>query len=265
MSRGEMKKLRFGSVGVLVLAAASACGGEDSGEGGGLETEVFFSIDAADAAAHEALPVPADLGTGWEVVSRDEFDEDTDGEDFAALMEGEPACSTMSALAGLGGLFGSSDDEIPAGRANVEMVWSSPDAQLPSNAEFEVEIEETVAEVQGSWTLVKELIGSEDFEGCMLAVFPKALAEEDLPEGATVDVSTRAPSAQAPNNGATIAYDIGMDLGALQFDMAMEMYMWPVGNAAVTAMFVGGQDSVDAELTEPTLAAFEQRLRDAAS
>ena len=265
MRGGETKQLRFGYIWVLVLAAASACGGEDAGEGGGEETEVFFSIDAADALAHEALPVPSDLGTGWEVVNRDQFDEDTDREDFAALIEGEPACSTMSALAGLGGLFGSSDDEMPAGRANVEMVWSSPDAQLPSNAEFEVEIEETVAEVQGSWKLVKELIGSEDFEGCMLAVFPKAFAEEDMPEGVTVDVSTRAPSAQAPNNGATMAYDIAMDLGAFQFDMGMEMYLWPVGNAAVTAMFVGEQDSVGADLIEPTLAAFHRKLRDAAS
>jgi hypothetical protein len=168
--------------------------------------------------------------------------------------------------AGIGGLFGNSDGgEMPAGRANVQMVSAPPDAALPIEAEFEVEIEETVAEVQGGWNLVKELIGGEDFEDCMLAVMPKAFAAEDLPDGASIEITSREPSAQAPNDGVTMSFDIGMDLGAVQFDMAVEMYMWPYGNAKVTAMFAGDQGALSADLVGPSLTAFEQNLSDAAA
>lgn len=261
----QMKKLTVVLMGVMALAGVSACGGGDGGGGSGEDAGVFFALDDADALAHDALPVPSDLEADWEVTNRDQFDDSSDDADFEALMASESACSTMSALAGMGGFFGDSGEEVPAGRANVEMTSMSPDALVPSQAEFEVEIEETVAEVQGGWKLVRELMGSDDFDQCMLAVMTKAFAAEDMPEGASVDITSRNPSSQAPNNGVTMAYDINMDLGAIQLDMALELYMWPYGNAKVMALFVGDQDALSADLTDSALATFEQKLSDAAS
>ena len=260
-----MKMSGVGLAGLLAFAGIVGCGGDDDASVAGEDVDVFFAVDNADALAHEALPTASDLGAGWEVASRDEFD-DGDDADFEALMADEPASATMSALAGIGGLFGNSDDEeVPAGRANVQMLSAPPDAALPNEAEFEVEIEETVAEVQGGWNIVKELIGGEDFEDCMLAVMPKAFSEEDLPDEASIEITSREPSAQAPNDGVTMSFDISVDLGAVQFDMAVEMYMWPYGNAKATAMFVGDQDALNADLIGPSLTAFEQHLSDAAA
>ena len=259
-----MKKSGVGLVGLLALAGVVGCGGEDGDAVSGGDVDVFFAVDNADVLARAALPTPSDLGAGWEVAGRDEFDDGGDA-DFEVLMEGVPACASLSALAGIGGLFGSSDEEeVPAGRANVQMVSAKPGAALPTEAEFEVEIEETVAEVQGGWNLVKELIGGEDFEDCMLAVMPKAFSEEDLPEGASIEITSRRPSAQAPNDGVTMSFDISMDLDVVQFDMAVEMYMWPYGNAKATATFVGDQNALDADMIGPSLVAFEQNLNDAA-
>lgn len=273
-----MSTVRVGLVGLMLLAGLSACGtdydelvAEETSDtsmdaGQSASRDVLFAADDADTLAHAALLDAADLGPGWEVIGRDQFDDDDS--DFEAAMVDEPACATLAALDGLDGLgafFGDGDEEeLPAGRANIEMEHPTPDSNLPTTVELSVEIEETVGEILGGWGLAQELMSSDDFAECMLAVMPKSFAESDMPEGMTVDVSLRELSAPAPNDGVTMGFDLDMAVGAIELNMAMEMYMWPYGNAGVMAMFIGDQVNLDTDLIGSTLSAFEQQLADAA-
>ena len=249
-----------------LLAFVVACGGDNDG-GTSDALDIFFAPENADALAHASLPTAADLpGGGWEVTGQDDFgDDDADeGFDFEAFAASEPACSQLTALVNVGGLFGSSDEELPAGRAQIEFESVTPESLLPNSVEVEVEIEETAAEVQGAWNLVKDLFESDRTEACMLAVFNQVfggLADEDL----KVEVEAAQASSDAPNNGATMAFDLHLDITGIELDMAMEMYLWPYGNAKVTTTFIGTPDSVNGDLTGPALDAVVEKLEAAAA
>jgi hypothetical protein len=86
-----------------------------------------------------------------------------------------------------------------------------------------------------------------------------------MPDGVEVDVSTREPSVGAPNDGAAMAFDMKVTIGAIELPMAIELYMWPYGNAGVTATFAGTQEALDEELIGSTLNAFEQNVSEAAT
>ncbi len=277
-----MRHAMAGAFVALAMAATAGCSADvqiSTTEGGsvseadddgrvGVDDDVFFAVDRADALAHAAILDATELpGAGWEQTAIDDFDDGEDDLAFEEAMAGEPACATMEALSGFGGFFGSSDEdeELPAGRAQVEFENATIDPMLPAAIELEVEIEETVAEIQGGWGLAKELIGGDDFGACMLAILPKAFADADMPEGVELNVALRDNSSAAPNDGVAMGFDMDMSLGALELQMAMEMYMWPRGNAGVTAMFLGTPDTLDAGLVGNTLAALDDKLTEAAA
>ena len=246
---------------VLCAFAFAACSGGDDG-GASDAVAIFFAPANADALAHAALPAVADLpGSGWEITAQDDFGEDDDDDlDFETFAATEPACAQLSGLANLGGIFGGGEDDEPAGRAQIEFENAMTESLLPSSIEVEVEIEETVAEVEGAWTLVKDLMESDETEACMLAVFDTMfgeLAEQDI----EVEVMAAEASSDAPNNGATMAFDIHMDISGIELDMAMEIYFWPYGNAALTVSFLGTPDTLDADTTGPTLDAVAEKLK----
>lgn len=244
---------------VFVVGTLAACGDSD-GDTQGPVPDALFAVEDAEALAHAAMLDSADLpGDGWEVTAMDDFDDEDDGE-FEEAMQNEPACSTISALSGLGGIFEDDDDELPAGRAKVEFENATLDPRLPVGIKFEVEIEETVSEVQAGWGLAQEVIESEDFGACMLAVLPTAFAGEDMPEGTEIDVSLRDPSASAPNEGASMGFDMDIAVGTVQLELAIEMYMWPYGNAGISALFLGSRDALDSELIDSTLVAFDRKV-----
>ena len=244
----------------------AACGDDDDG-GGAQAVDIFFAPDSADASAHAALPDVADLpGEGWEVTAQDDFgDDDDDSFDFGAFAATEPACDQLSTLANIGGIFGSDDDEQPAGHAQVEFENARAESLIPATIEVEVEIEETVSEVEDAWGLVKGLLESDQTEACMLAVFDEAFGE--IASGGDIDIEVAAAQASspAPNNGATMAFDIHMMISGVELDMAIEMYLWPYANAKITATFMGTPESLNSEVTGPTLDALVKRLEAAAA
>src|SRR5690606_32292612 len=94
-------KLVTGLAAVLVLLAV-ACGGDD--DDADTSTVVIPAADA-DRVAHEALiTVEALPGDGWQVVEEDVFGDDSDGDDFLAMLEGTPECETLENLSTLGSL-----------------------------------------------------------------------------------------------------------------------------------------------------------------
>jgi hypothetical protein len=252
----------------LLAFAVAACGGGDDDDGAtSTALDIFFAPENAEALAHASLPAAADLpGGGWEVTAQDDFGDDgDDGFDFATFAASEPACSQLSALSNIGGIFGSGDDEdLPAGRAKVEFEKAVADALLPNGIEVEVEIEETVSEVEGAWNLVKNLFESDETRTCMLAVFNQVFGELAAGDEIKIDVAAAEASSEAPNNGATMAFDIHMDISGIELDLAMEMYLWPYGNAKVTVQFMGSPDTLDSDVTGPTLDAVVEKLKAAA-
>ena len=62
-----------------------------------------------------------------------------------------------------------------------------------------------------------------------------------------------------------MAFDVHMNISGIELDMAMEMYLWPYGNAAVTVSFMGAPDDINAGLTGPTLDAVVEKLQAAAA
>lgn len=249
----------------LALAAAACTGDSNSDSDGAQLIEAFFDPERADELARAAMPEPADLpGDGWEVVGRDDFDDDGDEEEdeFDRAFEDEPACAELNALDNLGGITGSGDDgDPPAGRAQIELSQPTAAQEIPTSVDVEIEIERTVSEISGSWGLAKDVIESPETQECMIAAMNAAFSSgEDMPAGADFEVSARSPSATAPNDGATMSFQVNMVVVGIEFDMAFEFYMFPYGNAGVTVGFVGESAAIDAALTKDVLAAVIDKL-----
>jgi hypothetical protein len=247
----------------LLAFVVAACGGDDDG-GSSKALDIFFAPENADALAHASLPAAADLpGDGWQITAQDDFSSSSDNDfDFAAFAETEPSCSGVSALSAAGGILGDDSDE-PAGKAKVEFENASTGAPLPNSIEVEVKIEDTVEEVDQAWDTVKGLFESDDTETCMLAVFNEVfgqLADQDI----KVDVTPVEASSDAPNDGASMAFNLHLNAAGQELDLAMEMYLWPYGNAKVSAQFMGTPDTLNAEVTGPTLDAVATKLEAAA-
>ena len=267
-----MRRLGFIMAAAVVISLA-ACGGSstrngktsDSGSSGGDTTPaapVFFPVDQADDLAHQAMPAVSDLpGPGWELTAQDEFD-DSEDDSVDKTFESDPACAQFKALDAFGSVFGSdsSSEEPPAGRAKVEFANSAARTQIPTSVEVTAEIEPTVAEVEGSWGLVRDLLDSDQMQQCMLAVFRTAFAESSDMAGVKADVSARKVTAAAPNGGAAMGFDIHLGISGIKMDMAVEIYVWPYGNASATVMFLGVPDAINSQLTEPILRVVDDKI-----
>jgi hypothetical protein len=205
---------------------------------------------------------PTDMpGNGWEVVGRDEFDDSDDGDnDFVTAMEGVRECEALSGLASLEGLLGDDDDDKPAGRANVELERTAANALLPTSVEVEVEVQENAREVQGSWGLVKQIIGGDDTANCMVAALNKMFKEE---AGFQAVVTRGKASAEAPQDGATMAFNIKLSVVGQTLDMAMEMYFWPYANAEAQVMFSGPSGALNGNLVQGVLTRVNNKLVEA--
>lgn len=263
-------------LGIVVAAAVAislaACGGGSATKGGkandsdgknpSAASQVFFPVDQADKLAHQAMPSVSDLpGPGWELTAQDEFDDDESDDSFDQTLANDPACAQLKALDSFGGAFGSSSDEKPpAGRARVEFANSVARSQIPTSVEVEAEIERTISEVEGAWGLVKDLLNGEQMQQCMLAAFRSAFADSSELAGVEADISPRKVSAAAPRDGATMGFDIHLRVAGITMDMALEMYIWPYGNASATVMFIGVPDEINSQLTEPVLRVVDDKF-----
>jgi hypothetical protein len=175
-------------------------------------------------------------------------------------MDGVRECETLSGLASLESLLGDDEDDDPAGRANIEMERSSNNAPLPTSVEVEVEIEQKASDVQGSWSLVKGIIGGDETANCMVAALNKMFKEEI---GFQAVVTRGKASAPAPHDGATMAFNIKVSAAGQSLDMAMEMYFWPYGNAEAQVMFSGPRGGLNSSLVGETLKKVDSKLVEA--
>lgn len=248
---------------MFAALALAACGGDDAptaaDDADDAADQGFFEPETADADAHDALLVIADLpGADWEITAQDDFgdDDDDSGIDFAAFAAREPACAELTALATLGGLFGSGDDEDDTvAEAQIEFSRSAPDS-LPVTVEAEIEVKATVAEVQGAWGLVKGIMESDQTRECMTRAIDAALGEQEAFALLDFEFAADEARAEAPRDGAALAFRLGFSLGDLNVNARFEMYFWPLANAQVSLLFFGPEEDLEraflAEVLERT-------------
>jgi hypothetical protein len=256
-----MKRLASLFFATAAAAVLVACGG------GGDDNKTFFEVDSADDAAHAAMFGPSDLpGSGWEITERDAEDDGDDGFDFEAAAKNEPSCSSfndLSKLSAAGGIFGGGDDDEdePVGRAQIELTRTVAGGTLPTTAELEVEIQETVADVSGGWKIVKGFLESEDFGDCMANVITTMFESEESLNGIEIKMTPEKALASAPQDGASMAFNFTMTVPrVLTIDARMEMYMWPYGNAENSIQIMGEKNAITKSLVEDILKAADAKV-----
>jgi hypothetical protein len=251
-------------VAALTMIAVSACSGSEDGdvdatESGDIVGEAVFDTQDADAAAHAALPAATDLpGTGWEVTARDEFDDDDD--EFDRYLEEEPACRQFAEMDDLPGFLGGGDDEDePLGRAQVEYSRVFDPDEFPDTVEVEVEVFESVADVQAGWGFTKDLFESEEMAECFEAAFARSFEDDPEMEGFEIelDVRPRDSLAESPRGGAAIGFDLSMEFVGFEFEVRMEIHFWPHGNAEITTGVSGTRDRMTRSHAAEVLAAVD--------
>lgn len=265
-----MNLTRTRNLSTIVAALAGflliACGG---GNGNSAAPDAFFILANADQSAHAALVDAADLpGGGWEVTVRGAIeDDDTDSDsdsDFDAVAQQEPACDQLVGIGNLGGIFGGSggdDDGERVARAQIEIERATDEALIPTSVEVEIEVESTVAEVQGSWALVKGLLESDRTEECIANVVNTLFGVEMAESGIEVTLEPRDSLGSTPQDGASMAFLMSLTLeDVISLDVIMEMHLWPYGNAKVTVLLLGTENELTAGLVRELLAAVDQKI-----
>src|SRR5690606_15055714 len=140
---------------------------------------------------------------GRQGVEGDDFGDDSDGDDFLAMLECTPECETLENLSTLGSLIGDAEEEHaePVGRAQLAIERQDADAFIPTGVEVEVEIEETAAGSRAQFQLVKELLESDETTECLIIVLNRQFTETG-PSGFEIDVRRGAATANVPHDGA---------------------------------------------------------------
>ncbi|MEZ4503807.1 MAG: hypothetical protein R3C39_14390 [Dehalococcoidia bacterium] len=252
------------------LAAAAivlGCTG-DSADEPSVDLTPAFDPQSADAAAHDALLAAADLpGSGWEVTARDDFE---DGDfDFEAAMSGVEACASMEQLAAFGSMFGedSSDQAEYVGHAQIEFTRVDVGFDLPDTVEVEIAVNATVTETRAGWSLVKTMIESDEFSGCMVAALQQAFHDDPEMEGMTVRVEA-VPASElpaAPNDGAGFAMTMQIGIAPISFDMGLHMYTWPHSNGEITVTFTGPAEHLTDDYVRDVLERVDAKINGTAS
>lgn len=262
------------AVAALSVLVAVGCGGnnEDDAAPGGGEEPILRLFDPAggDALARSMLPEPADFpGAGWEVTARDDFDDnngeygdgygDEGGQPFPDL----PSCQHLNEFAFSlpGQMNGSGDDGTPPGRAQIELSRTLQGATFPTSVEVEVEIAETVAEVQAGWSIARTLLTSDETKRCFEDLFRVAFAEQDGTGQVTAEATSLDPAAAAPHGGASLAFGIKVSMNDAElFDMHFEIHFWPYSNARVSVLIISEGDTLTPEVAADLLSAVDAKV-----
>ncbi|HEX6031665.1 MAG TPA: hypothetical protein VFY90_09530 [Tepidiformaceae bacterium] len=214
------------------------------------DDEPHFDPKRADELAHAMMPEAAVFpGTGWEVVSEDEFDDDA-----------EDDSPTPDACKDIERVFKSSEDfidEEPRGRARTEYELKTGDEDalaIPTSIDVEVEIHDEAQVLKDGLVKMKDLLGHADFKDCMDAVMEQEMGSDPVDEGVTLDMKVVDSELPAPRNGATMAFDANIDAaGLVKLDMRLRIFFWRVGNSAITVMFAGPKDALTDEFMRTAL------------
>jgi hypothetical protein len=247
-------------------AATGSTGGATTGATAASGSTDVALISAADAdrVAHAGLPTIDDLpGSNWLVVGQDDFGGGSTG-DFAELIQGTPSCETLQNLAALESVFGGdSQDKEPIGHGQVELENQDPNALIPTSVEVEIEIKDSAAGSRAAFQIVKNLFESDQTSDCLIAVLNKQFAETG-PAGMEITVKKGSATANAPQDGARMSFDVGIKFAGTELNMAMQMYFWPYRNAEVKAIFLGTSDTLTAGFVGDVLKTVDQKIAAAA-
>ena len=253
--------LRLLALGGLAVLLVSACGGDDDD----IDAGPRFDPAMADELAHAAIPGEVDLpGSGWEITATDDFGDDDDNDDeFMEFAAEEDACRQISDLAALGNIMGADDDsseDEPVGHAKTEFQRPAGPLDIPSSVEVEIEIEETVADIQGGWGIVRSILGSDDTSECFAALMSTVMARES--EGLfEVTLDAIDPPAAAPHDGVALAFRMEIEVTGITLEAVMGLYMWPYSNAGIQVMIIGSEEDLGPDAFKDILAAVDASVR----
>jgi hypothetical protein len=228
-------------IAIAALTLGAACSGDEE------DPEPF--IEPNDTAANAALPVEGDLPAGWNEIGRNEPEGGTI--DLSEYLKAEPACADVAALVESGGLFGhepDSPDEAAPGSASAEFERPSSEDLVDANLEARIDVKELATDIEGSWGLIQAIFEAEETKLCFEAAFTNGLAawleQEDLPGAIEMTVAATEPAVVAPQEGIGLGFDVDLTVAARQFDLTVQLYLWPYANGGVTVTLFTERDSV---------------------
>jgi hypothetical protein len=224
----------------------------------------FFAPADADTVAHAMLPSAVDLGTGWDLIAEDAFN-DADDPEFDALLATEPACEgvrELEQLAALDAVMGSAaaQSDMPAGRASIEFENLPSRGYLPLTVEIAIEVEQTLSKIQGGWPVMKQVIEGDELQICLTTIMAAGFESDPSLADLAIEVRRRSASAIAPHGGASIGWGVALSAPDVDVDMAFETYMWPYGNALVTVDVTGDVRELDGPTVRNLLSIIQARV-----
>jgi len=278
---------------LLLLAAAAlalalvACGGgddEDSGDAGagsqaeGTTTAAATTNAAATATtagngsdgtpaasgntgedddiAHNAMISETDLpGTGWTVVSTDEFGDsllDADETDFSDIEACQQYVDQIRDAA-------ETADAVRTGRASKS--FQRTDDLLGSSVDIEVNVYENGDAAKDLISNAKNAFDSSDFQECFREIFKGS--EGEIPEDIQFELNTTDPLSDAPHDGVAQAFDLKLSAAGQTFSLHAEFYAWADDRATAFVSVLGTPDSMDAEVVQAAVGKTDEKLSDA--
>jgi hypothetical protein len=260
VSRQARALLLGATIAVLTLGAGCSGDGEDP--------EPFIEPD--DAAANAVLPIESDLPAGWNEIGRNEPEGGTI--DLSEYLKAEPTCADVAALVESGGLFGhepESPEEAPPGTASAEFERPSSEDLVDANLEARIDVKELAGDIEGSWGLIQAIFEAEETKTCFEAAFTNGLAawldEEDLPGAIEMTVAATEPAVEAPQEGIGLGFDVDLTVAARQFDLTVQLYLWPYANGGVTVTLFTERDSIAMAELGGILDAIDRKIVQAAA
>ncbi|MEZ4553003.1 MAG: hypothetical protein R3B59_03775 [Dehalococcoidia bacterium] len=233
-------------------ATATAAGGSTptataSGGSTNLGTEQGNRIATAAMLVESDLP-----GTGWTVISTDDFEGSllsADDTEFANT----PACSAYVKKV-----------TDAAKKAEAARIGRAARGFQEAGALFgtSIDVEVTVFKDSGTASsLVSEArgaFGSADFEACFREVIKGS--EGDIPEEVEFDLKAGKPLTSAPHNGVAQAFDISLSSAGISFALHAELYAWADKNAVAFVSIFGAPDEIKEDAVKAAVSKTDQKL-----
>ncbi|MGH2607582.1 MAG: hypothetical protein ACRDHF_00720 [Tepidiformaceae bacterium] len=209
----------------------------------GTKEEPTFDPDGADEIALQMLPEARVLpGTGWLLISENDFSDDEDDED--EFPEDQDRCSRVNETISDLEVF---DRDERVGRAEREFEVGMPGDE-PIEVEITAEIYSSVAKLSAAARSYDSIVTSGDFGHCLVAYM-----EAFTDEATTIDATEQEPSAKSPRGGWQIAIVVTVRDADGETNTHFESYVWQIGNAMVSVTFSGAKERMTDQFVSQVL------------
>jgi hypothetical protein len=228
-------RLLLGSALVAILPAVACSKAQD---------EPTFSTEDADVLALKMLPDPLVLpGTGWKLVSENEFGESE--VESTAFLDSD-GCGHVNDVLSTRATF---DREERVGRAVREFEVGGV-GEDPITVTITAQIYRSVGRLVPAARAFDELVWSGDFGACLVA-------RSEVPRGdetVSVDATAEAPSASSPRGGSHFAVAANVHGAGGETVVYSESYTWRIGNAVLTVELEGTKERMTDQFVAEVLA-----------